>query len=399
MRPTRRQLLGAVGAGLVLPQFARAASADERVFLFFYVEGGWDPAFVFTPLLGTSAYQESGATEATFGAHTIVDHPDRLAVRFFFENHTDDICLIHGMEVPSITHERCVRLLLTGATGGAADWPTRLAGTGVAMPHLVLDGPVFPGDLPERVVRVGDQNQLSRLLEGQLGPYDEGLTPPPQDVQALVDAHVRARAEAASGEHASRYASSLAGLERLQAEAAGLDFASQSPGCTRDFPADFEVIFDAFEAGMSRCVMLRHQGWCNQGWDTHQLLQGQSDNFEDLFNTLFQLQDALNSRPALAERLVLIVASEMGRHPKLNAWGGKDHWTWTSAMLMGSGVRGGSVIGGLDDQGRGRSVDLMTGETSEGGTALGPEHLGATLLSLGGVEGGDAAPILAALED
>jgi hypothetical protein len=40
---------------------------------------------------------------------------------------------------------------------------------------------------------------------------------------------------------------------------------------------------------------------------------------------------------------------EMGRTPKLNANGGRDHWTFCySVVLAGAGVRGGSVCGASD---------------------------------------------------
>jgi len=83
------------------------------------------------------------------------------------------------------------------------------------------------------------------------------------------------------------------------------------------------------------------------------------------------------------------VLSEMGRHPQINDSGGRDHWTYTSAMLLGAGVRGGQVIGELDEDFQGRPVDLVTGEARDDGTGLVPGHLGATLLALGGVDPGD----------
>ena len=81
-----------------------------------------------------------------------------------------------------------------------------------------------------------------------------------------------------------------------------------------------------------------------------------------------------------------MVFSEMGREPRLNSWGGRDHWTFTSAMLVGSGIRGNQTIGALDLYGQGQPIDLETGIVRDGGTALLPEHLGATLLALGDVD-------------
>ena len=43
--------------------------------------------------------------------------------------------------------------------------------------------------------------------------------------------------------------------------------------------------------------------------------------------------------------------SEMGRTPKVNANGGRDHWTYCyGALLAGGGIRGGTVYGESDAQ-------------------------------------------------
>ena len=61
----------------------------------------------------------------------------------------------------------------------------------------------------------------------------------------------------------------------------------------------------------------------------------------------------------------------------------------------------GQVLGGLDTVGRGQRVDLASGDITESGTALLPEHLGATLLALGDVDPADyisnPQPIAAAM--
>ncbi len=401
---SRRELMVLGSAGLLLPsRLARAADGDERVFLFVFVEGGWDPAFVFTPMFGTGAWEEEGATTSVVGGHTLVDHQDRPLVRDFFQRFGDQVSLVHGLELPSVTHERCRQLLWTGsAATGPADWPTRLADASqdwLGLPHLVVDGPSYAGELAHRVVRAGDSGQLAKLLSGEFtGSSGRALS---STSRARVHAALAERSAILAaepgvrGEHARLYGNTLDDLRELRAWP-DLELASQTPGCTRDFQADFELAFTAFEEGLTRCAMLRHQGWCDQGWDTHQRLELQSANFEDLFEKLGLGMDLLASRPSLQERLVVVVASEMGRHPLLNAWEGKDHWTWTSLMIWGAGVRGGLSVGGLDDEGRGRPVDLGAGQATDSGTPLGPEHLGATLFALADLEP-DAAPIEALL--
>ena len=162
-------------------------------------------------------------------------------------------------------------------------------------------------------------------------------------------------------------------------------------GCERDLAADGALAFDLFEANLSRCAMLRYKGWCSEGWDTHQGLDLQGRNFGDLFAYINQIMEDLATRTSasgspLADEVTIVVFSEMGREPVLNSWGGRDHWTFTSALLIGSGIQGGTTVGMLDDTGRGRRIDFDTGAPSEGGRLMGPDDFGATLLTLGGVE-------------
>ena len=62
------------------------------------------------------------------------------------------------------------------------------------------------------------------------------------------------------------------------------------------------------------------------------------------------LMEDLAARGLLEETLVVIM-SEMGRTPRVNASGGRDHWTYCySVLLAGAGIRGGTVYGASDAQ-------------------------------------------------
>jgi hypothetical protein len=85
-------------------------------------------------------------------------------------------------------------------------------------------------------------------------------------------------------------------------------------------------------------------------WDTHTnnfsiLKQNKLPVFDQVYSAL--LED-LESRGLLDETLVL-VTSEMGRTPKVNGNGGRDHWTYCyGSMLAGAGIQGGAVVGASD---------------------------------------------------
>jgi uncharacterized protein (DUF1501 family) len=141
--------------------------------------------------------------------------------------------------------------------------------------------------------------------------------------------------------------------------------------------------------GVCRCLTLALE---SDDWDSH------SDNdrkqsylFESLFSALSDLMIQLEERPGsqaptLAEETVVVVLSEMGRTPAMNSGKGKDHWSHTSALLIGPGLTGGRSIGGFDDYYYSKPLDFATGALSEQGRVMEGAHLGALLLQLGDVD-------------
>jgi hypothetical protein len=88
----------------------------------------------------------------------------------------------------------------------------------------------------------------------------------------------------------------------------------------------------------------------NQVWDTHErnfpILR--DNHLPQLDQTYTALMEDLDQRGLLDETLVVMMG-EMGRTPKINANGGRDHWTYCySVLLAGAGVRGGSIYGASD---------------------------------------------------
>ncbi|HKB06287.1 MAG TPA: DUF1501 domain-containing protein, partial [Gemmataceae bacterium] len=87
-------------------------------------------------------------------------------------------------------------------------------------------------------------------------------------------------------------------------------------------------------------------------WDTHTrnfpiLKDNKLPGFDQVFTAL--LED-LDARGLLDETLV-VVTSEMGRTPKINGNGGRDHWTYCYGTLFaGAGIKGGAVYGASDAQ-------------------------------------------------
>ena len=91
-------------------------------------------------------------------------------------------------------------------------------------------------------------------------------------------------------------------------------------------------------------------------WDTHSNNDNlQSGCFDYLFQYVLQLANQLestldNTGQPLIETTTVVVLSEMGRTPVYNSSAGKDHWPYTSMLMFGNKIRGGSVVGATDDR-------------------------------------------------
>ncbi len=403
---SRRQLLGLGAAGLLLPSLGASVAASKRRFLFVHCYGGWDTTRIFQPAFGSSIVDmESEAVEAEVGGIHFVDHPDRPQVRAFFENYADRTCIMNGIEVRSVTHERCARIVMTGsAEGQADDWAATLAGRSpnrYLLPYFVLNGTAFTASYSDRVVRVGADGQLGRLLDGAiLG--ENGFRVPSVSRSAAVDSFVRDRMSASAGPTAAAASRALADLEALQVDVGDLGIGSYRSGC-QQLPGQLSTIWDVFERGLARTALMEYRGWCNQGWDSHSNNDRlQSRNYAELFDLLRQGIADLDSRSSvdggrLADEVVVVLFSEMGRTPQQNAAGGRDHWTFTSALLFGAGLRGGQVVGGFDDSGYGSALDFESGAALAEGAGLSAANLGATLLALGDVDPGEVQPVTAVI--
>jgi uncharacterized protein (DUF1501 family) len=400
---TRRGLLMGAGASLGLlglPGSVRAlSSGSDLKFIFVFNHGGWDPTRVLAAAFDNpNVDMEPSAQLGTFGDLVFVDHGDRPSVRSFFQKNYGRSTIVNGVMVRSIAHEICTQIALTGSTSGASpDWPAILAAGAegdYALPHLVLAGPSFPAQYGYAVARSGDQGQLDELLTGEaLARSPESLSGLPPISESVIDRYLARRAAAkldvAAGAERrlmSDYHDSHDKMSRLKSVRYMMDFRSSG-----GLPDQARVAVDALSIGLSRCVSLSHPGQ-SFGWDTHEDNDAnQSPLWEGLFDGLNELMTLLDVTPGqntetLAEETMVVVLSEMGRTPQLNAARGKDHWPYTSVLMVGGGLVGGRTVGGFDQEYYGSLVDFSSGDLAASGEVLSSEVIGATLLAAAGID-------------
>ncbi|MCP4807601.1 MAG: DUF1501 domain-containing protein [Proteobacteria bacterium] len=414
------RLLALTGAGLGLGSSRALAgplplSAKDRRFLFVYTKGGWDPTWALAPMFDSPYVDvDDNSFETTAGDIPYVASWERPAVGQFMQDWSDRICLLHGMEVRAVTHGQCVQLVMTGTNDiRADDFASTLAGgaSDLLLPSLVISGPSYTTRFASDIVRVGENGQLAGLLDGAALDDQEVQLPSPSGGEAIED-YVRRRAQefrdaSTDGGNGEKVAADLeASLDRLvdvRALAGEVDLTVEEPEdgylpvSERAMPA-----LTCLELGLSRVAMVEHTGLLGKNWDTHANAHMQSAHYQVLFEDLAILLEELETRPgpaggSLLDETCVVVFSEMGRAPQLNAMFGKDHWTYTSAMLLGSGVAGGQVVGGYDVGLIGEPTDFATGDVSSTGRRITSADFGATLLALGDEESAIGEPVTAIL--
>lgn len=396
--------LTSAGALMSLPTLS-ACNIDkrERKFLFVIIEGGWDPLCVFAPLFDASAIDmEPDAQPMSIGKFRLVDHAQRPSVRSFFQEWGSSTLVIDGISTRSISHEVCSEIALTGnSSGSAADWPTLIAldqQDDFAMPSLIFSGmdrafaSTFPGDHEVVVVRTGENNQLESMLQGYyIEETDLSVEPMSQDGRAILDRFVRKKSRVLSPDFAQRggrkllrdFHQSLEQVQKLRAIDQQINFASE------EGVSQIDSALSALSMGLCRCATLSD----GRDWDTHENNSPQNPQFEDLFAELSRTLSKMSRISgthggSLLDETVVVVMSEMGRTPKYNATGGRDHWPYTSAMMIGKGIKGGRSLGSYTHNFSGVGFDHRSGRPMHDVIGVSSEDFGATLLAMAGIESG-----------
>lgn len=385
------------------PRMARAA-AGERKFLFFFAGGAWDSTAVFDPHYDTSYIDMDEETWiGTAGGLEFTAGNDRPMVSRFFQRWGNRAAIVNGLDAHTVGHDTGMQMTMTGTSASSfSDWPTLLAANGrgeYPLPHLVFGGPSYPGVNGHVVVRAGG-GTLVDLIDGSIvGEVDNPAPQLTRPADAIIDAFVHdrtvdfaAQKGTVAGTGRRRVESLLGNLERSM-ELEGRRFEAGLTDLGSSLADQAIKATEMMRLGLSRSAIIGIPG----GWDSHGDNTVQGPQFNDFFEALDQLMDHMAVTPGqsarwLIDEVVVVALSEFGRTPLLNGGNGKDHWPFTSALVVGSGVRGNQVVGATDDGLVGLPIDFSTGLASDTGDMLGTENLGCALLELGGLDPADFLP-------
>lgn len=365
---------------------AQAGQANPKFFIFAFASGGWDVTTVFEPKVGLATVDvDPSGNPNTLNGITFLDSPNREAVTRFFTDFGARSCIVNGINTRSVSHSVGTEIMMTGFAGAnAPDWPTIMAmknGRELVLPHLAISGPVFSGMLGAGTASGAGFFNL------MLGGRSHSAT-----AEATFDSYLQRRVDmlvsgsSEEGRTGARQAELLEGFGRwkeLRSLKSQLGF-----GNLNNFGDEGIALATAFERGFSTTGTLGTPG----SWDSHSNNNGaQSNGFQQTFNHLHRIVTHLLSRPGtsgtgtLLDQTTIVVMSEMGRTPKLNSSNGKDHWPYTSALLVGGGIKGGQVVGATDEYQNGVGINMASGQIDPAGATPSAGNIGSALLSIAGL--------------
>lgn len=419
MRPlTRRSLLvsgAALGALSTRPVRAFSAAPRPDLLLVCVADGGWDTSFTIDPkpnnpnVDGPAVNYPDSEELRTFHDGQLVACNDEIRpnVTRFFETWGDRTAIVRGLWTGSIVHEPCRVRVLTGSTvPSSPDFATIFGASrsdGKPIGAMDFSGLSYAGSLASSTARVGARSQLKALLDPSAvhpAPPDAGYQLPlfqtsgaeRDAVRALLERRVEGfralrGSDAVNGARLDAMLASLASAGRMIDDGPAL-VGGLVLGEPASFASQSAQAVELLDAGLCSAVTLAYDA----DWDTHTQNLEQHAFFDGFFAGIDAILVDLQAR-GLLERTLVVVVSEMGRTPKLNAGGGKDHWAHTSQLVIGAGVRGGRVYGATDEQMESMKIDLTTAEVlgpgwdeSAPGERLKYDHFAAGVLQHLGVD-------------
>ena len=107
--------------GLPAPGALAVGGDPAMKFIFVFAQGGWDPTRVFADGFDIQGVaMEPGSERASVGEIDFIHHVNRPSVARFFEQNYQRTLVLNGLLVPSIAHEICTMLAMTGTSQGTA---------------------------------------------------------------------------------------------------------------------------------------------------------------------------------------------------------------------------------------------------------------------------------------
>ena len=366
------KLAGLAGLTVLTPRGLRAQSSEGGPYwVFVHASGGWDPTSLCDPKGARNEEDEDALNRyltSDIGEAGRIRYAPVAWNREFFERHHERCLVLNGVDTQTNSHDAGTRYTWSGKLGeGYPCLAALVAGVQSRdrpMAFISNGGYDVTGGLvaPTRTGNIGAINRIA---------YPNSLDGNPQGETFHLPQTSERIAEALQSRR--RYLSRNFDLPRAHASVSQLYTArvgrNEVKRLSEFLPEEFhegriqrqaQVAIAAFKAGIGKTANLAMGGFDTHGNHdaTHyprlaELMQGVDFVWEEA------------ERQGIADQLVVMVGSDFGRTPGYNDGNGKDHWSITSVLLMGKGVRGNRVIG-LTDAGARPGVCARSGPIKGG---------------------------------
>ncbi|WP_373046855.1 DUF1501 domain-containing protein [Vulgatibacter sp.] len=390
-----------LGFPAVLPRSASAqAPYDGPLWVMVHAGGGWDP----TSLCDPKGMLFADDPEAMNRSYLAADIGTAGNLRYapvggnqlFFEKYASRLLVLNGVDTETNSHDSGTRNVWSGKLAEGHPCFAALVAAAVGpekpMSFLTSGGYDFTSGLVAPT-RTGNMGALTRIAFPDLmDPANAESRFHTAATAERIAAAQRARLEALMAkQQLPLVRNEMNMLFNARAGENELRMLTEFLPATLDtsnnpLKRQAQVAIAGYRAGITVAANLTLGGF-----DTH----GNHDAAHiPRLQLLLEGVDFLMTEAEAAgvgDRVVVVVGSDFGRTPGYNEGNGKDHWSVTSLMLMGPGIRGNRVIGSTDERHRPLAVNPETLQTDPDGVRIKPAHVHRALRRLAGIEGADGS--------
>lgn len=311
--------------------------------------GGWEPTLLCDPHANlNNSYGDADVKLAGGIAYA----PLGAEADTFFGTHHGHMTVVNGVDTATNNHESGRRNMASGRLGSGYPNLAALV-AGVKSPASPMAFLTFGGyDRTQGVVAPVRDGNASRLAELAFperidAANAESATYHSAAAQQIITAAREERADQLfAAQELPRYQHALDSLTTARSGASDLKLLQDvlpAPDANGDF-RKCQLAIAAYKAGIAVSANLSMGGF-----DTH------SNHDQDHRAALVALLRMVNflwaeaARQGVDDKLVVLMSSDFGRTPGYNGNGGKDHWSISSMIALGSGIPGDRVVGLTDD--------------------------------------------------
>jgi uncharacterized protein (DUF1501 family) len=387
------------GAAALWPAFAeaKASGPKPRYIVGIMMMGGFDSILTVDP-------KDQSAVKDNIDCGYRPDERARGKNRFYgplmgsMLRHEEDLCLVHGVRVDTVAHQDGMRAI---AHGHAMYVPSS--------PYIgdVL-GDLLPGNAPIKHLALGVTGRFVQQSAQREYVSPSLIHIPTMSQLPISKATIKRRPWAQAVEafrvqqservFSTQAAQTRAAYDSEMKRAAALGqllegLPEEKVFSDPKFGDQLHLALHALKHDRAKCIFVGPPAESLVWFDTHSdTMRLQTLRLRALFDDVAKFIDRLktekNAFGPLIEQTTIVMGSEIGRFPRLNAMQGKDHWPENSWIVLGRGVRtapGGVTIGATDEQFRGIAIDHRSGDpTSTEKRPLFVDSIFATLVKLAG---------------